>query len=406
MQKQNKTLKTLQAVILCAGKSTRTYPLTLTRPKALLSIANKPIIKHFLDNLAGLVDEVIIVVNYMKELIIKEVGTTYKGMKIVFVDQKEMAGTADAVIAAEQYIKNKFLLMYGDDLYSQEDFKQLLKYDYALLAKKVSNPELFGIIQTKNNKAVEIIEKPARNIGDLANVGVFILDKSLFSYKNKIKKSQRNELELTDMLSFMMKDKSFSVVEAQQWIPITYAWSLLEANEILLSKITKSEIKGEIENNATIKGNLILGKNSIIKNGVYLEGTVIIGENCAIGPNCYIRGPTTIGNNCKVGNAVEIKASILFDGVHVGHLSYVGDSVIGEKVNFGAGSIIANLRHDNKTVQSFINGKKVDSGRRKLGAIIGDNVHLGIKTAIYPGRKIWPNVDTAPCEIVKEDKTK
>ncbi|MBS3137799.1 NTP transferase domain-containing protein [Candidatus Woesearchaeota archaeon] len=405
MQKQNKTL---QAVILCAGKSTRTYPLTLTRPKTLLSIANSPIIRYFLDNLSGLVDEVIIVVNYMKEMIIKEVGDSYKGMKIVFVEQKQMLGTADAVIAAESYIKDKFLLMYGDDLYSQEDFKQILKHEYALLAKKVEDPRLFGIIQTKNNKALGIIEKPAANIdiGNLANVGVFMLDKSIFAYKNKIKKSSRDEFELTDMLSLMMKDKSFAIVEAQQWIPITYAWSLLEANEILLNKLTKSEIKGNVEKNAAIKGIVILGKNSIIKNGAYLEGTIIIGENCTIGPNCYIRGPTAIGNNCKVGNAVEIKASILFDNVHVGHLSYVGDSVIGEKVNFGAGSIIANLRHDNKTVQSFINGKKIDSGRRKLGAIIGDNVHLSIKTAIYPGRKIWPDIDTAPCEIIKIDKMK
>jgi len=179
---------------------------------------------------------------------------------------------------------------------------------------------------------------------------------------------------------------------------------LLEANEILLNKITKSDIKGEIEKNTTVKGNLILGKNSIVKNGAYLEGTVIIGENCTIGPNCYIRGPTTIGNNCKIGNAVEVKASILFNGAHIGHLSYVGDSVIGEKVNFGAGTITANLRHDNLPVHSFLNDQKINTGKRKFGTIIGDNAHIAINTSIYPGRKIWPNVNTIPCEIIKEDK--
>ena len=398
-------MKKLQAVILCAGKSTRTYPLTITRPKALLQIAGKPIIKHFLDNLPGLVDEVIIVVNYLKEMIIKEVGNSYKGMKIIYVEQKQTLGTADAVISVESCIKDKFLLMYGDDIYSQDDFKQLLKHEYALLAKKVENPELFGIIQIKNNKAIEIIEKPSTFVGNLANVGVFMVDKSLFNYKNKINKSSRNELELVDILSLMMKDKHFAAVEAQQWIPITYAWSLLEANEQLLSKIAASDIKGEVEKNATVKGHLILGKNSIIKNGAYLEGTIIIGENCAIGPNCYIRGPTSIGNNCKIGNAVEVKASILFDGVHAAHLSYIGDSIVGENSNVSAGCIFANLRHDKQHVHSYLTEKKINTGRRKFGTIIGDNVHLGINTLIYPGRKIWPNINTDPCEIIKSDKT-
>jgi len=102
-------------------------------------------------------------------------------------------------------------------------------------------------------------------------------------------------------------------------------------------------------------------------------------------------------------NAVEIKNSILMDNTKIGHLSYVGDSVIGENVNFGAGTIIANLRHDDKNIQSEYEKKLVDTGRRKFGAVLADNAKTGIHTSIYPGRKMWPGTTTLPGEVVKKD---
>jgi bifunctional UDP-N-acetylglucosamine pyrophosphorylase/glucosamine-1-phosphate N-acetyltransferase len=138
--------------------------------------------------------------------------------------------------------------------------------------------------------------------------------------------------------------------------------------------------------------------------GTYIKGNVIIGENCLIGPNCYLRGNTSIGNGCHIGQAVEIKNSIIMDNAKVPHLSYIGDSVIGKNSNLGAGTITANLKHDNENVRSVVKGKIVDTGRRKLGTIIADDVHTGINTTIYPGRKIWPGVSTLPGEIIDKDK--
>ncbi len=128
----------------------------------------------------------------------------------------------------------------------------------------------------------------------------------------------------------------------------------------------------------------------------------MVGENPTIGPKCHIRGSTTIGNNCKIGG-VDIKNSIFMDNVNMKNLSFAGDSVLGEGVNFGAGTITANWRHDNKSVLSMVKGSLVNTGRRKLGAIIGDNVHTGVHTSIYPGRKIWPNLSTRPGYIVQKD---
>ena len=190
--------------------------------------------------------------------------------------------------------------------------------------------------------------------------------------------------------------------KAEFWLPITYPWSLLEANKIFLDKI-KTDVRGKIEKNVIIKGEVIVGKKTIIKSGAYIEGPVILGEECKIGPNCYIRSYTVIGNRSKVGNAVEIKNTIVGEDTSVGHLTYLGDSVIGDKVNFGAGTITANLRHDDENIETPVKDIMIDTGRRKLGTIIGDGVHTGIHTSIYPGRKIWPNKITLPGEIVKRD---
>lgn len=185
--------------------------------------------------------------------------------------------------------------------------------------------------------------------------------------------------------------------------PIRYPWDLLAINEQVLSSITEPRIEGEISPAATIAGTLVLGKGSRILPGVYIEGTVIIGSHCKIGPNCYLRGSTSIGDNCHIGQAVEIKNSIIMEGTSIGHLSYCGDSIIGRKVNFGAGTITANFRHDGKTHRSLVNGLLVDTGRRKFGAVMGDHVHTGIHTSIYPGRKLWPHTSTLPGQVVQAD---
>ena len=184
---------------------------------------------------------------------------------------------------------------------------------------------------------------------------------------------------------------------------LRYSWDLLAINEELIDNIKEDNIKGTVRERVTIDGNVIIGEGTVLLPGVYIEGNAVIGKNCKIGPNCYIRGKTHIGDNCHVGQAVEIKNSILMNKVSVGHLSYVGDSVIGEKTNFGAGTTTANLRHDGSNHHSKIDGKQIDTGRRKLGVIVGDNVHTGINTSIFPGRKLWSNTSTLPGEVVKKD---
>jgi NDP-sugar pyrophosphorylase family protein len=141
---------------------------------------------------------------------------------------------------------------------------------------------------------------------------------------------------------------------------------------------------GDIENNVVIKGIVSIGKGTIIRSGSYIVGPVIIGENCDIGPNCYIRSSTAIADKCHIGAGVEIKNSIIMTGSKIPHLSYVGDSIIGENCNLGAGTKIANLKLD----KTNISVGQLDTKRRKFGAIIGDRVQTGINTSINVGTMI------------------
>ena len=145
-----------------------------------------------------------------------------------------------------------------------------------------------------------------------------------------------------------------------------------------------------------VQGTVIVGKGSIVKSGTYIEGPCIIGTNCRIGPHAYIRGATSIGDDCHIGHCTELKNSIIMNGTKIPHFNYIGDSVIGSECNFGAGTKIANLRHDHANVR--VCGK--DTRRKKFGAIIGDGVQFGINCSINVGSKIGSNAQFAPNSFV------
>ena len=392
----------MQAVILAAGKSTRTHPLTVNRPKVLLKVANRTLLEHNLEQLEGIVDEAILIVGFKKEMIIEAIGDHYKNIAVKYVEQKEQLGTGHALLQARDMINDKFLMLAGDDLYSGKDIKKLLQHKYAALTKQVEEPSRFGVFIIEGKKAKGLVEKPKEFVSDLANTSCYVFDKDIFPRLTGLEKSERGELELTDAIHDITASEDFFVETIEDfWLPIGYPWNLLEANAHFLKNI-EQKTKGIIEENVFIKGNLILGEGSVIRSGSYIEGNVVIGKNCTIGPNAFIRGYTCIGDECRVGPA-EISSSIFSDGCRCDHSAYVGDSILGEKAHLGAHTVVANLRHDGKNTKSMIKGALIDTGRRKLGAILGDGIDTGINTLFYPGRKMWPGTFTRPGEIVKED---
>ena len=395
----------MKAVIMAAGKSTRTYPLTLTKPKPLLKVMNRTLLEHQLEALRGLVDTVVLVVGYRAGMIRDAFGTEHKGIVLEYVLQTEQRGSGHAILQCAKHVDGPFLAMNGDDLYAREDLERLARTEQAALVKRVEDPRPYGIYEvTREDRAVRIVEKPKEVFSNLANIGAYKFTPEVFDVLSHTEPSERGEIEVTSAIQTLAARGSFFVTEAEgYWLPLGYPWHLLDANEYFLSHFLKSEIHGEVSPAAHLNGPVYVGKGTVIRPGVVIDGPVCIGEECSIGPNCWLRAGTTLGNRCRIGQAVEIKNSIFMDDVTAAHLTYIGDSVVGDRVNFGCGTITANVRHDLGNQVSMVNGAWVDTGRMKLGAIIGDDVHTGIHTSIYPGRKMWPGTTTRPGTVVLKD---
>jgi bifunctional UDP-N-acetylglucosamine pyrophosphorylase/glucosamine-1-phosphate N-acetyltransferase len=394
----------VQAVILAAGKSTRTHPLTLTRPKPLLKVMNKPILAHLLDQLLECgVEETIVIDGYKKEMIRNHFGDSYKGMKLTYHEQEEQLGTLHAIHQVKHLLKDRFFVLYGDDLLHADDLKKCLNHKYAISLMATKTPEMFGIAVVKDGRVDTIIEKPKENIGDLASVGGFMFDMKVFDYP-MVRDDDEPEYFIPNMLRKLAKDEHVEpIIIEKYWLPTGYAWDILNATEKMIADVEESDIKGEVEENVAVKGNLVLGEGSVVKSGTYIEGNVVIGKNCQIGPNAYLKDGTVIGDDCRVGHHATVKNSVVMDGSIVGHLCYVGDSVIGHDVNIGAGSIVANARHDGNYVKSMHNEELVSTGRKSFGVVLSDGVKVGVKTVFYPGRKMWPETITYPGEVVTKD---
>lgn len=401
----------MKGVVLAAGKGERLRPLTDDRPKVMLKVANRAIIDYVFENIYPFVDEFIVIVRYQKEKLMEYLGDEYGGKPITYVEQVKGEGTARAIYSAIEYIENEeFLAVNGDIYFEREGIKTLLQSfrknnaDAALLVKRFEDLTHFGMVEVEGELVKNIREKPGA-VSGYANLGIYLFKPEVFGFIEKTPKSQRGEYEITDTINLMIKEGkkvAYAVYEGY-WNDMGRPWNLLELNEYILKNHLQHSIKGIVEEGATILPPVEIGEGTVVRSGSYIIGPVKIGKNSKIGPNCFIRPYTSIGDKCHIGNAVEIKNSIIMDHSNAPHLNYVGDSIVGENTNLGAGTITANLRHDNKTIKVEIKGKLEDSGRRKMGAIIGHNVKTGINVTIYPGRKIGSNSFIGPGVIVDKN---
>jgi len=389
----------MKCVILAAGEGKRMHPLTYTRPKVMLPIANRPILEWNLINAkkAGL-KEFIFIVAYKSEMVRNYFKDGKKwNVKIEYVNQGEPKGTGHAIGVIEEFV-DKFIVLSGDTIFGIEDIKKIMNKENSMGLVRVKNPKEYGIVEIKKEKVVKIYEKMPDPFTDIINAGIYHFNKKIFYYINKTKKSPRGEYEITDSINMMINNHPFHSVILKKWRDVVYPWHLLDANQEILKTINK-KIEGNIEKNTNIKGHVIIGKNTTIMSGTYIQGPVIIGENSKIGPNCYIRPYTSIGNNCHIGNASEVKNSVIMDDSNAPHQNYVGDSVIGMNCNLGSGCKVANLRLNKKNIITILNGRRIDSKRRKLGVIMGDNTQTGINSMINIGTMIGNNVFIGPGAI-------
>lgn len=393
----------MQTVILAAGQGTRLRPLSESVPKPMLPVASRPIAAHVADAaVAGGADELIFVTGYMAEVVESYFGETYRGVPVSYATQDEQLGTAHAVRAAREHITEEFAVLNGDNLYDPESIVELFSDGPGIGVFEVPNPSAYGVLSTDGGRVTDIIEKPDNPPTNLANAGVYLFPAEAREFLD-VPKSERGEHELTDVLARVIETHDVTPVTLERWMDVGRPWELLEANELLLGE-EAGRIDGDVDPDATLEGTVVVEAGSTIESGVRIEGPAYVGPDCSIGPNAYIRGATLLEGDVHIGQAVEVKNSVVMRGTNVPHLSYVGDSVLGRDVNLGAGTNVANLRHDGEDVKLTVKGERISTGRRKFGVVVGHGAKTAINTSLGPGVKLASGATTTPGESVLRDR--
>jgi bifunctional UDP-N-acetylglucosamine pyrophosphorylase/glucosamine-1-phosphate N-acetyltransferase len=395
----------MKAVILAAGKGANLAPFSMTRPIPLIRVGRRYLFDNTLDLLkqSG-INDVFVVVGHQKEKLIKQIGEYMNnGLSIHYFEQRGEAGIGDAILQVKSKILpgEYFLLIYGDTVTSANIFSKIqqsfhfFKSAVASICLPPSNAMFGNVFLNPQMKITKIIEKPKGDeLGNYVLSGVYILPSTFFQLLEKNKNSMENALkEMVD------KEGIRASMWEDDWLDIVYPWEILTANRIIMDSWEQSSIAktAVLESNVTIQGTVQIEDDVMIKAGAVLEGPCCIGKGCYIGNNALIRGYTALGNNCSVGYGVELKNCVVLDNTRIGRLSFIGDSVLGENVDIGAGTMTVNRSLDWKSI-SVKNGKKMfDTGMVKLGAFIGDNVTIGAGNTIEPGTVIPPGKVLPSC---------
>ncbi len=392
----------MKTVILAAGKGERLQPLTSTRPKPMLYVGNKPLLQLVIENLrdCGLTD-IIIVVSYKNEYIMNYFENGYDfGVNIKYVFQKEEAGRSeDAILAAKPLLEDEkeFLISHADFLVDKEmihrainNYKRL-KPEGVISVTLVKEPHLYGVVSLDEEARIKrIIEKPERGKepSSYAVAGIYIFKTSILQGL-----TETRSLDVTVQNLINSKRHVYASVWEREWVKVRYPWDLLKANELYLKHLLAGKgsyisEKANISNNSTIVHPVWIGEGVTVKPGAVITGPVLIDKNSFIGTNSLIRPYSTIGKNVTIGFGVEVKNSIIYDKTQIGRLSFIGDSVIGESVEIGAGTQTINISFDKTPVKFNIQQEVVDVPIPKFGAVIGDHAIIGTNASILPGKQI------------------
>jgi UDP-N-acetylglucosamine diphosphorylase/glucosamine-1-phosphate N-acetyltransferase len=391
------------AVILAAGEGTRIRPLSRGVPKPMLPVAGQPLAAHVADAaVAAGADELVFVVGYRGEAVREHFGDSHGGVPVHYAEQDEQRGTADAVHAAREHIDGPFVVLNGDNCYDPEPLSAFFEGGPAVGAQHVDDPTNYGVLTLDDGVVTGIEEKPDDPPSDLVNTGAYRFPAEA-KERLEVSTSERGERELTDVLADVTDTHTVRPVEMERWMDVGRPWELLEANERYLAD-AEGAVAGEVHEDAELRGPVVVEDGATVDAGVVVEGPALVQSGASVGPNAYIRGSTVVGPDATVGHSVEVKNSLLMRGATVAHLSYVGDSILGRDVNFGAGTQVANLRHDGADVELTVKGERVSTGRRKFGVVCGHESKTGINASLEPGVTLSVGATTGAGETVSRDR--
>jgi UDP-N-acetylglucosamine diphosphorylase / glucose-1-phosphate thymidylyltransferase / UDP-N-acetylgalactosamine diphosphorylase / glucosamine-1-phosphate N-acetyltransferase / galactosamine-1-phosphate N-acetyltransferase len=223
--------------IMCAGKGTRMLPLTKEVPKPLININNKPFLEYLLNNVKEAdYSHIILIVGHLKEKIQEFIHD--KNLNVKIVEQKEIKGSGSAIKLLKEHIKEDFVVINGDNLFSVEDLKNIRKQESCtLLAKETKTPEKYGVLVVEDNKLIKIVEKPKEYVGNLINIGAYYFTQEIFSALDKIKLSERGEYEIVDAISLLAQEKKVDVLKIKDyWLDLGCIEDIPEVESFLIKK--------------------------------------------------------------------------------------------------------------------------------------------------------------------------
>jgi len=330
----------MKGLVLSGGSGTRLRPLTHTGPKQLIPVANKPVLQYVIEDLkeAGITEIGVILGNNGKEQVIAELkdGSQY-GVRITYIEQGAPLGIAHAVQCAREFMGDDDFIVYLGDNMLKDGVKGLVDdfmegdYDAAISLQAVPNPRQFGVAELDSDgRVIGLEEKPKVPKSNYALVGVYLFTPVIFDMIKQIKPSWRNELEITDAIQKLL-DNNYKVrshIVTGWWKDTGKPEDILEVNRLVLDEL-KPEVKGVVEEGASVAGRVSLGNNSIIRKGCVVRGPVVIGDGCIIEDCTYIGPYTSIGNECIIKGAY-IESSVLMGGCRVECDSRIVDSLIGK----------------------------------------------------------------------------
>lgn len=413
-----RSVRDIVVIILAGGQSKRFWPLN---NKNLLVFSKYNLLEYHLRSLSNLgIRDFVVICNTEVAAFLRVNSKNFNGINIsrVLQDGKN-PGIGKAVLLAANII-NKYYqgrpvyVLNADDIYDPLIHEQLFRYmlkkqPFMLLAAyEVSCYRPFGYFKANKDRIIGLIEKPLPDKlpSNLANMALH-----LYADFSKLEKSLRSEEKNSDRNDDLYERAIDKLCQAYtvefikyngKWESLKYPWDVLAVSEYFLSDVKeKISAKAYIDRSVKIEGQVIIEEDVKLMEFVVIKGPAIIKKGTIIGTGSLIRG-SIIGENCVVGYCSEITRSYIGNNCWF-HTNYIGDSVLGNNVNMGAGAVIANLRFDQKNIFSYIDKVRINTGRTKLGAIVGNGVQIGVNTSIMPGIKVGKNTIIGPGIVLNED---
>ncbi len=370
---------------MAAGRSTRTHPLTSTRPKPLIPIWNRPLLEHQLRQLHGLVDEVLLVVGYRREQIEAHFGREHAGLRIRYVEQKQQRGTADAVASAQRFVTGRTLVLNGDDFYHRDDLSALLNGGRGLLVTEASDPQNRAVVTIVDDAIENIVEKPSSPpTGALCSVGGYCIERADLQLLDGLSPSPRGELELPDfILAIIRRARVRPQVIRRVWLPLTYAWDVLGT----VTYIWKDPVRVELfELTAEDPAELDKRDDIVFGRDVVLEGPLLLGAGVRVGDGARLRGPLVLGNGTEVERNAMLERVVTLQDARFGEGALVRDSVLGAGARVGRDARLDSRRGSELVVE--VQGKQVAPEIDRLGTIAGDGAVVDDGSVVPAGTLI------------------